>query len=316
MRFKKLLFRFGPLIFGLSLVYISLSNIDNNQRNIIYFQIINSNLFWVLISILLGLFSHYIRAIRWRYLLDYNKINSSIGLNFITIMTAYLANLGIPRSGEFLRSFLLSKRTGGLFEVILGTIVVERIIDMLCLVVLIIIIGFLNVDLLINNLTLYKNFIIFSIALILLLTIFVYVIGRFKFDFLSKFEQKLIYLREGILSVNRIDSKFNFYFFTVLIWLCYILMFYVIFYSIDYDKLYFDLSALLTSFISGAFAMTATNGGIGLYPIAVSESLVLFNVPLEIGLSIGWIMWICQTLMVVLIGALSFLYLSIFPNYK
>ena len=95
------------------------------------------NLFWLLVSVALGVVSHISRAIRWNYLLAPMGYRPSIMANALIIMMAYLTNLGIPRSGELLRATTLKTYQGVPFQKGFGTIVTERIIDLLMLFVVI-----------------------------------------------------------------------------------------------------------------------------------------------------------------------------------
>ena len=94
------------------------------------------------------------------------------------------------------------------------------------------------------------------------------------------------------------------------IWAAYVIMFWVIKYTVP-ETIDLSIGELLVGFVAGSFAMTATNGGLGLYPIAVSASLALFGISGASGDAFGWIMWISQTLMIVLFGAISFLLLPL-----
>jgi hypothetical protein len=87
-------------------------------------------------------------------------------------------------------------------------------------------------------------------------------------------------------------------------------MFWVIKFTVP-ETIHLGLSELLIAFIAGSFAMTTTNGGVGLYPIAVRASLALFGISFASGEAFGWILWISQTLMIVLFGALCFLTLPL-----
>jgi hypothetical protein len=117
-------------------------------------------------------------------------------------------------------------------------------------------------------------------------------------------------LLDGLLSVFRMKRKFSFVLHTLFIWSAYVAMFWAIKYTVT-DTVALNLGELLVAFIAGAFAMTTTNGGIGLYPIAVSKSLEIFGIDPVSGDAFGWIMWISQTLMVVVFGAISFLLLPL-----
>jgi hypothetical protein len=109
--------------------------------------------------------------------------------------------------------------------------------------------------------------------------------------------------------------KGAFILYTIGIWLMYIVMFWLIKYSIP-ETTDLGLAAMMVAFVAGAFAMSTTNGGIGLYPLAVGKVLVLYGISQTSADSFGWIMWTSQTLMVVILGAISFLYLPFYNRSK
>ena len=139
---KKLSFSFKatiPLFIGVLLVYFSVKNITPSEQINIKKSFFNADYIYILISLLVGLISHFLRALRWKLLINplgYKlKLKNSIGSIFI----CFLANLGIPRSGEFLRASLINFYNNIPFDKTLGTILSERIIDLIILISLIII---------------------------------------------------------------------------------------------------------------------------------------------------------------------------------
>ena len=121
-------------------------------------------------------------------------------------------------------------------------------------------------------------------------------------------------LVEGMLSIFKMKKKWLFIFHTIFIWIMYILMFWVVTFSID--GLSVPIGAILVGFIAGAFSIAATPGGIGSYPVSVSAAFVLFGVSKELGDSFGWMMWGSQTAMVIFFGGLSFLLLPIYNKQQ
>ena len=105
-------------------------------------------------------------------------------------------------------------------------------------------------------------------------------------------------------------NKWPFIFHTLFIWAAYFGMFWVIKYTVE-ETIPLSLGELLVAFVAGAFAMSTTNGGIGLYPIAVSAALGIYGISSVSGDAFGWIMWIAQTFMVVVFGTISFLVLPL-----
>lgn len=159
-----------------------------------------------------------------------------------------------------------------------------------------------------------QNTLILSIAVIVIavigLMISIRVLKSSSFTLVTKLVAFLEGIRTGLLSVFQMKNRTAFLGHTLFIWACYIAMFWVIKYTVP-ETIHLGLSELLIAFIAGSFAMTTTNGGVGLYPIAVRASLALFGISFASGEAFGWILWISQTLMIVLFGALCFLTLPL-----
>ena len=122
-------------------------------------------------------------------------------------------------------------------------------------------------------------------------------------------------LSEGFLTIVHMEKKWAYLFHTVFIWIMYVAMFYMIKFSLpETQDLGFE--PLLIGFIVGAFAISATNGGIGIYPFSVSLVLISYGITKESSLAFGWIMWTAQTVMVIFFGSLSFLLLPLVNRKK
>lgn len=296
------------------MVWYSYYSTSPEEREQILYYITHANPFWVIVSVAIGVLSHLSRAIRWNYLLEPLGYRPKIRNNLFIVLLSYFANLGIPRSGEFLRATALTTYEGVPFEKGFGTIVTERVIDlfMLLLVVLItlalqtdVILAFLNE----NGVNLIGAFGILAVG-ILGLFFAIWVVRKSQSKLAQKVKVFLKGLLDGVLSVFKMKKKWPFILHTLFIWLAYIAMFWVIKYTVE-ETHSLSLSELLVAFVGGAFAMSTTNGGIGLYPIAVSAALGIYGISSVSGDAFGWIMWISQTLMVVVFGAISFIVLPL-----
>lgn len=316
---KKTLKTVLPIAFGLFLVWYSYNSTSTEDRKQIIFYIKEADLFWVGISLIMGVLSHVSRAIRWNYLLKPLGYKPKIINNILIILTSYFANLGIPRSGEILRATALTTYEDVPFEKGFGTIVTERVIDLIMLLLIIVITFFLQTDIIIEffknkgfNLT--KIFILLGVALFAALAFF-YFIKKSTHPFLIKIKDFVTGLLQGVTSIFKMKNKWPFILHTLFIWSVYVGMFWVIKFTVP-ETIDLSISQLLVAFIFGAFAMTATNGGIGLYPIVVSSALAIFGISSVSGDAFGWIMWISQTLLVVVFGAISFLLLPLLKRTK
>ena len=291
--------------------YVITSEEDRNQ---IIKYVTEADLFWVGCSVFIGILSHISRAIRWNYLLEPLGYKPKIRNNVLIILMAYLTNLGIPRSGEVLRATALATYEKVPFQKGFGTIVTERVVDLLMLMLIILIALAAQTDIILGfledkgiGLTVSLLIIVLGVFGLGLMLIF---LKKSESKFALKLKGFLKGLLDGLLSVFRMKRKWSFLFHTVFIWAAYVGMFWVIKFTVT-ETAGLSLSELLVGFIAGAFAITTTNGGIGLYPIAVSKSLEIFGVSAVSGDAFGWIMWISQTFMVVVFGAISFLLLPL-----
>ncbi len=227
---------------------------------------------------------------------------------------SYFTNLGIPRSGEVLRATALATYEKVPFQKGFGTVVTERIIDLLMLFIIILVALFSQTNIILEFLEERGLSMTATLVLALLgvlgLGFSLIILRRSTSRIAIKIKNFLKGLLDGILSIFHMKNKMAFVLHTIFIWGCYIAMFWVIKFTIA-ETAQLTLGQLLVAFIAGAFAMTTTNGGIGLYPIAVSKSLEIFGISPVSGDAFGWIMWITQTLLVVVFGAISFLVLPL-----
>lgn len=296
------------------MVYYWYGSTAEEERKQIFHYIKDADLFWVGISMVLGIFGHISRAIRWNYLLQPLGFAPKLSNNVFIILMAYLTNLGIPRTGEILRATALTTYENVPFEKGIGTIITERIIDVIMLFAIILITLLLQTDIILGffeNVGIPLNKILLLIGSgIFILAGFLLFIKKSSKNFALKIKDFMKGLMDGVLSIFKIENKWAFLFHTVFIWACYIGMLWVIRFTVP-ETLDLSLSELMVAFVAGALAMMFTNGGIGLYPIAVSQALAIFGIGKVSGDAFGWIMWIAQTLMIVVFGAISFFILPL-----
>ena len=122
-------------------------------------------------------------------------------------------------------------------------------------------------------------------------------------------------LIEGTLSIFKMKKKWAYIWHTLFIWAMYLLMFYVTTFSVD-ELNQIPVGAVLIGFISASFSIAATNGGIGSYPVAVFLAFSIFGIEKDPSIAFGWIMWASQTLLIIILGGLSLIYLPIYNRRK
>lgn len=298
---------------GLYLVYFSFANTSEADRVQIITAIKKADLRFVFISLLFGAFSHLSRAYRWNYLLRPLGYQPTLMMRTLTIMISYFSNLGIPRSGEVLRATALATYANVPFEKSFGTIVTERIIDILLLFSLIGLGFVLQGELLlevIGNPSISGMLLIWVLLASVAFFLGIRQLKRSQYALAVKIVSFVSGLRQGMLSILNIEHKWTFLGHTLFIWFMYLMMFWVVTFALP-ETSGLSFSTIIPAFVAGGFAMSATNGGIGLYPIAVAAVLQAFDVPYPQALAFGWVMWTGQTIMVVAFGSLSFLLLPV-----
>ncbi|MEM5563600.1 lysylphosphatidylglycerol synthase transmembrane domain-containing protein [Psychroserpens sp. AS72] len=304
-----------PLLLGVALVWYSLSKISVEEL-ITYFK--NANYTYICLGLFFGLLSHLSRAYRWKFMIEPLGYTLRFPNSIMAVFATYLVNYTIPRAGEITRATILTNYEGVPFEKGFGTIVAERIAD------LVVMLGIITVTLFLEFDFIYQFFSErFDPYKIILGAVGLIVIGSLFFLFVKKSQSKIAVkvrsfvngLVEGILSIFKMKNKWAFIFHTLFIWGMYILMFYVTTWAIP-ETSNLPLAAILIGFISASFSIAATNGGIGSYPVAVYAAFSIFAIAKEPSIAFGWIMWSSQTLMIIVLGGLSLIYLPIYNRIK
>mgnify|MGYP000854438886 FL=1 len=303
-----------PLFLGGFLVWYSISNISVKIL-IEYFK--EANYSWIFLGLFFGILSHLSRAYRWKFMLEPLGFKAKYTNSVLAVLVGYLVNLALPRAGEVSRALVLTNYEDVPFEKGFGTIVAERIADLIMMLSIIVITLFVQFDFIYELLT--KNFnpakIITGLVLLILgFYILTSVVKKAKSGFLLKIKTFVSGLGEGVTSIFKMKKKWAFIFHTIFIWIMYVCMFWATIPAIE--GLNVPFGGILIGFIAGGFSIAATNGGIGLYPIAVAGALALFDIPAEPATAFGWIMWTAQTAMIIVFGGLAFLFLPIYNKNK
>lgn len=292
------------------LVWYSLTIVSPSEL-VLYFK--NANYWWISMGLVFGILSHLSRAYRWKFLLQPLGYQPKFLNSILAVLVAYLMNIFLPRAGEVTRAAVMANYEDIPFEKGFGTIVAERLADLLMMLIVVSIALFVQFDFILNLVA--KDFnpskiIGTIIGGILLFIIFIRFIKKGKSKFARKLKKFFSGLKDGVTSILRMKNKWAFLFHTVFIWVMYVAMFWAIIPAIE--GLEVPFGGILIGFIAGGFSIAATNGGVGLYPIAVASALSLFGIDSVTGNAFGWIMWTSQTAMVIVFGGLSFLLLPIY----
>ena len=296
---------------GVILVWYSLSQISIEEL-LQYFK--KADYSWVLFGVVLGILSHLSRAYRWKFMIQPMGYKLRFPNSIMAVMAAYLVNYTIPRAGEVTRASIITNYEKVPFEKGFGTIVAERIADLLVMMLIILTTLFLEFEFIYEffaqRFDPYK-IVIASVVLVIITLIFVFFVKRSSSAFAIKIKTFINGLIEGVLTIFKMKQKWAFIFHTFFIWAMYVLMFYVTSFSIE-ETSNIPFAAILIGFISASFSIAATNGGIGSYPVAVFAAFSIFGIAKEPSIAFGWIMWSSQTLMIIVFGGLSLIFLPIY----
>ena len=299
------------MLLGVALVWYSFTQVSPEE---LWKYAKEADYKYIVLGVVLGFISHLSRAYRWNYLLEPLGYKARFPNSFMAVFAAYLINYTIPRAGEISRATILTNYEKVPFEKGFGTIVSERVADML---VMLGIIGFtllLEFDYLYSFLV--EQFNPFRVAVGILILIIaglgvILLIQRVENKVTRAIKRFFAGMIDGILSIFRMKHKWAFIFHTLFIWAMYLLMFYVTTFSIE-ETSGIPLAAILIGFISASFSIAATNGGLGSYPVFVAAAFAVFAIPKESSYAFGYIMWAAQTLMIFIFGGLSLIYLPIY----
>tara|TARA_R110002095_G_scaffold74215_1_gene63305 strand:- start:4765 stop:5733 length:969 start_codon:yes stop_codon:yes gene_type:complete len=304
-----------PLLLGVFLVWYSLSKVSIEEL-MVYVK--KADYTWILLGMFLGLLSHLSRAYRWLFQLEPMGYKVKFGNSIMAVFATYLINYTIPRAGEVARASILTNYEDVPFEKGFGTIVAERIADMIVMLGIIAITLFLQFDFI-------YGFLIekFNLTKVIMILLGFVIAAAILFGYIKKSKSKIALklkglvtgLIEGALSIFKMKKKWAYIFHTLFIWGMYLLMFYITSLSIvELNEI--SLGAVLIGFISASSSIAATNGGIGSYPLAIYAAFSIFGIAEEPSIAFGWIMWASQTLMIIVFGGLSLIYLPIYNRYK
>ena len=288
-----------------------------------------ANYYWLIVALVLAIISHIFRALRWNLLINSLDYKTKLSTTFYAVMIGYLANTAVPRMGEFARCGVLSKKEKIPFNALFGTVISERIFDLVTLIVIIFLVlifqfkslgGFLSqtfgpffqsLTSNIPTLIMYT-----SIGLVVVLVIY------FALKALKERIKKLpLYnkirgfydgLMDGVKTIMKLKEKWLFLFYTFLIWLFYALMVYFPVYMLPETSGLTFADALTILAIGSLGIVAPVPGGIGAYHFIVKAVLVeIFNIGGNAAGSFAAITHAGQTLLSLVVGGLSYIYIGV-----
>ncbi|MCO6481876.1 MAG: flippase-like domain-containing protein [Flavobacteriales bacterium] len=320
-----------PLAIGVWLVFYFYDALDAGQRAELFAAFRQADMRWLAVATVVGWLSHVSRSWRWRYILEPLGYRPGFWNCYHAVMAGYFLNLFIPRAGEASRALSLYRTEKVPFEKGFGTIMAERAVDMVMLL------GIAGVTLLLQmeKLELFRSRIesfrasqvpagdggpAWGTWLLLLLAL-AGAAGAFLLITRPALRQKLQELvrgfGQGLQSVLRTKDKGGFILHTFLIWGAYVGMFQLGFFALP-ETAGVPLAGVLAGFVAGAIGIVLVQGGIGVYPAFVALIVSIYMLPPVGGghirpeaLAMGWLLWLVQTGMLIVLGGVSLLLLAL-----
>ena len=307
-----------PLGLGVFLIWYVYDSFTPEQLSETKKYFSDANYGFVVLSVLFSLLSHILRAYRWNFMLEPLGYYPKLANNFMAISVAYLMNIFIPKSGEISRGIILDKYEDVPFEKGFGTIISERVVDLVFLLGFTLIALFIKFDALSNYLAekVSKS------------TIYMVIIGLtglgvilFMFFMFSKSKTNLkirsfaLGLKDGVLSILKMKKKGVFILHTFIIWGLYLLSFYTALFALP-ETSTISFGTIIIAFVVGSFTFAFTNSGFGTYPAALAGILAVFGVATTLGVAFGWIVWTSNIVSLVFFGCLSLFILPVYNRSK
>lgn len=301
---------------GIGIIYWMFSKMTAEQIDIMLDSIKQTRLWYLLPIFIVGFFSHYFRALRWKLMLEPMDIRPTTTNTFFAVMIGYITNLVLPRAGEVAKCTVLARYEKVPADKMIGTIVAERAFDVVCLGLITLLAFVLEADVIGNMLNSTFGGVANNTSLIILLLlaglagiaslVFVYI--RYKESKIGKF---IGGLAQGVMSILQLKKRGLFLLYTILIWAMYWFSVVLGFWAMPATE-HLTLSIALVVLIVGSVGIIATPGGIGAYPALVASALSVYNVDANThGQAFGWVSWSVQMGIIVVLGVLSIIFLPV-----
>lgn len=323
---------------GVFFIWLSLRSLshDDVRSMLEAMEKINNPKSWLIISAAaaMAIFADFARAVRARILLEPLGYKPRLSMAFYSVMVCYLANLALPRLGEVLRCSFLQRFEDVPFQKSLGTVVTERVVDIICWLVLLIISIAVNTGILSELIVdreaqlslgswlsakwsalIYGSGLYVLIAVVVVLAVAIHLTRKWwrKSKFCMKIRNFFVDMWHGIVSIKDLPHPWRFVLWTILMWIAYFLGIYLCMLSIPYLHGIGPMVAF-TILTFSTIAFIISQGGLGSFPLIVAGILFLYEVPYVQGLAAGWIGWIMQTVIVLAVGFLSLLLASFYKK--
>ena len=329
------------LFLGLGILFIWLSIKDLSKKDV---QMIFSSMslvnnprgwFFITLSAAAIVAADLVRAARAKLLLKSIHYKPRLSMMFYSVMVCYLANLALPRLGEVLRCTFLQRYENVPFQKSLGTVILERAVDLVCWLFLLIVAMLLNNGLLSQlvvdqetgttlqewfaqkGLSYIGNYLIYIVIAVIALIVIIIRATRSwwqKKPALVKVADFFKGIWHGFVSIKDIPKPWHFVFWTIAMWVFYFFGVYLFFHALPYLQ-HVGPGAAFTVLVFGTIAFIISQGGLGAYPLITAGIVMLYGISYTQGLAAGWIGWILQTAVSLILGFFSLAVTSFYKKH-
>lgn len=321
---------------GILLVWLVVRNLTPSDISEIKNAFLTANYWVVALSCLIGILSHYFRAVRWKMLMQPMGFEPTISNTFWAVIVGYIVNLAIPRAGEVSRCGVLSKYENIPVEKSLGTVVMERLLDVLMLGIILVFVVFTQYSL--YSSILEKNVFVPlreksvlltspTVIAIIVLSIVMMIVGVLLFrkkrqkrtveetPSQGRIKNLLKGFWNGLISIKDVKNKPKLILYSFLIWGMYLCTSLINFHALQ-ETSHLGFDTALSILVWGTFGFIFVQGGIGAFQLIAMQTLMLYGITKNIGFAMGWIIWTAQTAVVILLGVVAVLILPILNKNK
>jgi uncharacterized protein (TIRG00374 family) len=315
---------------GIFLAWWSIKDLTADNRSQIRAALKTAR-YWLIIPVFAILFlSHFIRALRWRLLIQSlgykpSKINA-----LFAVLIGYLTNQAVPRLGEVVKCTMLARYEKIPADKLIGTIILERIIDAITLLIIFGITLVIQPDIysqlteaIFNpkkdpaHKTISSSLVLLIVVAIIVIVIVIWMIKKkknFK-DLGALFKRIGQRIWQGISAIKHLKKRKQFIVFTIILWTLYLSGGYLGFMALQETHAY-GIREAFTVLSAGSIGMIATPGGIGAYAYLLQQTMILYGLNEGIALAFGWILWLAQTAVILIGGLISFVAMPYYNKQK
>lgn len=315
---------------GIFFGWLSLKSLDKESIEQINIAFANAR-HWLIIPVLAILFmSHFVRALRWRLLIEPLGYSTSKANAFFAVMIGYLVNQGVPRLGEVVKCTVLSRYEKIPAEKLIGTIILERLIDALTLLVIFGITLLIQPELYSRIIDTFFNSsqekegkkvssllitIIFLGAVVLLIGLWMIIKKKRLPDLITIAKKIWKSVLQGVGSIRLLKKRKQFIFLTIALWALYLSGGYIGFMAFQ-ETSHYGIKEAFTVLSAGSVGMIASPGGLGAYAFLIEKTMQLYGLNTTIAIAFGWILWLATTAVIVFGGLISFVAMPYYNKQK